>query len=60
MLLIGSYSRMNHIFTKTAKKQNNILWLETRQKSGIEQPFYDQKVLVWCDVNSEDLWTLFF
>ncbi len=25
-------------FTKTAKKQNNRLWLETRPKSGIERP----------------------
>jgi len=60
MLLISSYSQMNHVLhVFTANKQNNRLWLETRLKSGIERPLYDQKVLV-SHVKSEDLWTLFF
>ena len=39
--------------TKTANKQNSRLWLETRPKSGIERPLYDQKVLVWCAMSSQ-------
>ena len=46
--------------TKTANKQNNRLWLETRPKSGIERPLYYQKVLVWCAMSSQKIYGPYF
>ena len=46
--------------TKTANKQNSRLWLETRPKSGIERPLYDQKVLVWCAMSSQRIYGPYF
>ena len=40
--------------------QNNRLWLSTRPSEGIEQPLYDQKVLVWCAMSSERIYGPYF
>jgi hypothetical protein len=50
----------NFYLSKTANKQNNRLWLETRPKSGIERPLYDQKVLVWCVMSSQKIYGPYF
>ena len=42
--------------TEVANKQNNRLWLKSRPTEGIEQPLYDQKVLVWCAMSSERIY----
>ena len=42
--------------TEPVNKQNNRLWLSTRPTEGIEQPLYDQKVLVWCAMSSERIY----
>jgi len=59
MLLIGSDESYFYL-TKTAYKQNNRLWIETMPKSGIERPFYDQKVLVWCAISSQKIYGPYF
>jgi hypothetical protein len=46
--------------TEPVNKQNNRLWLSTRPTEGIEQPLYDQKVLVWCAMSSKRIYGPYF